>query len=212
MSDTKPEPSGEYSGGNVNYYLIKIDHPKRHAPYTAECEDIIGALGMTFYEGCAFKAIWRSCARRTIGLTKRGSDDHGIYDAEKTVHYGKLMLGQRQRAAGKAPEWAFDAAAQATIGEAVAACTTALQQADRPYSALIEGCGRITADKETVDKINKMIASSSKRDFEVALTVQGACVDAARQAEARPGATGFNAPSVSISNLNLMSLLNSIRP
>lgn len=86
---------GEKSGGNVNYYLCPITNPKREGvlPYIAECEDIILALDMTFPEGNAFKAIWRSCAERTLGLAKLGGD--AIYDAEKVVHYGKLMLAQR---------------------------------------------------------------------------------------------------------------------
>lgn len=86
---------GEKSGGNVNYYLCPVNEPKRPdvAPYVAECEDVILALDMTFSEGNAFKAIWRSCAERTLGLAKLGGD--AIYDAEKVVHYGKLMLKQR---------------------------------------------------------------------------------------------------------------------
>lgn len=87
---------GEKSGGNVNYYLCEVKEPKRKEiqPYTAECEDIIQALGMTFSEGCAFKAIWRSCAERELGLAKLGGD--AIYDAEKTVHYGNLMIKERR--------------------------------------------------------------------------------------------------------------------
>ncbi len=87
---------GEKSGGNVNYYLCEVKEPKRPEikPYTAECEDIIQALGMTFSEGCAFKAIWRSCAERELGLAKLGGD--AVYDAEKTVHYGNLMIKERR--------------------------------------------------------------------------------------------------------------------
>ena len=89
--------STEFSGNNVNYYLVDIKDPKRLAPYQAECEDIIEALGMTFAEGCAFKAIWRSCAARTLGLAKNGQDAHGIYDAEKVEYYAKRMIAFRQR-------------------------------------------------------------------------------------------------------------------
>jgi hypothetical protein len=86
---------GEKSGGDVNYYLVSIPFPKRkeHQPYIAECEDIIEALGMTFAEGCAFKAIWRSCAARTLGKIKAGGS--AVYDAEKVVYYGGRMLAQR---------------------------------------------------------------------------------------------------------------------
>lgn len=89
--------SAEFSGNNVNYYLVDIKDPKRLAPYQAECEDIIEALGMTFAEGCAFKAIWRSCAARTLGMGKKGQDQHGIYDAEKVEYYAKRMIAIRQR-------------------------------------------------------------------------------------------------------------------
>ena len=86
----------ELSGGNVNYYLAEIPNPKRLTPYTAECEDIIEALGMTFAEGCAFKAIWRSCAARTLGKLKPGQDKSGVYDAEKVVYYGNRMVATRK--------------------------------------------------------------------------------------------------------------------
>ncbi len=85
------------TGKDVNYYLVDVPDPKRLPPYTAECEDIIEALGMTFAEGNAFKAIWRSCAARTLGLLKPGHDSEGIYDAEKTVYYGGRMVAQRKR-------------------------------------------------------------------------------------------------------------------
>lgn len=87
----------EFSGHDVNYYLVPVPAPKRLAPYTAECEDIIEALGMTFAEGCAFKAIWRSCAARTLGLGKKGQDEAGVYDAQKVHYYGGRMLAQRQK-------------------------------------------------------------------------------------------------------------------
>ncbi len=89
--------SAKGTGKDVNYYLVDISDPKRLTPYTAECEDIIEALGMTFAEGCAFKAIWRSCAARTLGLLKPGHDPEGIYDAEKVVYYGGRMIVQRKR-------------------------------------------------------------------------------------------------------------------
>lgn len=89
--------SVEKTGNNVNYYLVDITQPKRLDPYKAECEDIIEALGMTFAEGCAFKAIWRSCAARNLGLHKAGQDEDGIYDAEKVVYYAKRVLAVRER-------------------------------------------------------------------------------------------------------------------
>ena len=87
----------EFSGNNVNYYLVEVKDPKRLEPYTAECEDIIEALNMTFAEGNAFKAIWRSCAARTLGKRKVGEDPHGIYDADKVSYYAKRMVAMRNR-------------------------------------------------------------------------------------------------------------------
>lgn len=83
------------SGGRVNYYLVHVAHPQREdqPAYQAECEDIIQALGMTFDEGCLFKALWRSAAARQ-GNGKPGSSD--IYDAEKMAHYAGRILRHRK--------------------------------------------------------------------------------------------------------------------
>ncbi len=64
----------QLTGGRVNYYLVRVEHPQREdqPPYRAECEDIIQALNMTFDEGCLFKALWRSAAARQ-GNGKPGS-------------------------------------------------------------------------------------------------------------------------------------------
>lgn len=79
------------TGGRVNYYLASVAHPRRpdQAPYRAECEDIIAALGMTFDEGCEFKAIWRTAAAR-LGEGKPGQNE--VYDCEKRVHYAQNSL------------------------------------------------------------------------------------------------------------------------
>lgn len=83
------------TGGRVNYYLVNVTHPQREnqPAYQAECEDIIQALGMTFDEGCLFKALWRSAAARQ-GNSKPGSSD--VYDAEKMVHYAGRVLRHRK--------------------------------------------------------------------------------------------------------------------
>jgi hypothetical protein len=60
----------------------------------AECEDIIQALGMTFDEGCIFKALWRTAAARQ-GNGKPGQK--GVYDAEKMVHYAGRILSKTKR-------------------------------------------------------------------------------------------------------------------
>lgn len=96
--------SEEKSGGNVNYYLVEVSEPKRLTPYTAECEDLIEVLKMTFAEGNAFKAIWRSCAARTLGLGKVGQDAEGVYDGEKIAYYGARISARRKRDAQEASQ------------------------------------------------------------------------------------------------------------
>jgi hypothetical protein len=90
----------ELSGGNVDYYRAKVEHPKREGvdPYIAECEDITHALQMTPEEFCEFKAIWRTAAAR-LGNGKPGQK--AVYDAEKRVHYATLSLTHERRAAAK---------------------------------------------------------------------------------------------------------------
>ena len=88
----------EKSGGSVGYYKARITSPTSGADaYTAECNDIIEALGMNYAEGNAFKAIWRSCAARTLGKLKEGGDS--VYDAEKVIFFGQRMLAQRKEEA-----------------------------------------------------------------------------------------------------------------
>lgn len=81
------------SGGLNNWYVVPVKHPQRkeQEPYQAECEDIIQALGMTFDEGCAFKALWRNAAAR-MGNGKPGNTP--VYDCEKLVHYSNRILAK----------------------------------------------------------------------------------------------------------------------
>lgn len=84
----------EYTGGSVNYYKVTIRKPTSGgAQYTAECNDVIEALGMNYAEGNIFKAIWRRCAARTLGLQKAGYDE-GTYDAEKAIFFGQRLVLQ----------------------------------------------------------------------------------------------------------------------
>lgn len=84
----------EKSGGSVDYYKVRINNPTSGGDaYTAECNDVIESLGMNYAEGNAFKAIWRSCAERTLGKMKAGGD--ALYDAEKVVFFGNRMVTQR---------------------------------------------------------------------------------------------------------------------
>lgn len=88
--------AAEYTGGSVSYYKVRIGNSTSGADaYTAECNDIIEALGMNYAEGNAFKAIWRRCAARTLGLAKAGYKD-GLYDAEKVVFFGGRMVAQEK--------------------------------------------------------------------------------------------------------------------
>lgn len=81
------------SGGLNNWYVVPVKNPQRkeQEPYQAECEDIIQALGMTFDEGCAFKALWRNAAAR-MGNGKPGNSS--VYDCEKLVHYANRILAK----------------------------------------------------------------------------------------------------------------------
>lgn len=83
---------GEYTGGSVNYYKVKIDNPTTEGkdPYEAECNDIIEALEMTYAEANVVKAVWRIAAARK-GLTKKSYVD-GVYDAEKSVFFSERIL------------------------------------------------------------------------------------------------------------------------
>ena len=85
------------SGGLNNYYVVSIKNPQRkeQEPYQAECEDIIQALGMTFDEGCAFKALWRNAAAR-MGNGKPGNK--ALYECEKLVHYANRILAKERLA------------------------------------------------------------------------------------------------------------------
>lgn len=97
MSEKTTGSTPVYTGGSVNYYRVDVKNPTSSdvAPYTAECNDIIEALGMNYAEGNAFKAIWRSCAARNLGLLKAGYKD-GVYDAEKVGFFAQRMLAQAQ--------------------------------------------------------------------------------------------------------------------
>jgi ABC-type ATPase with predicted acetyltransferase domain len=91
-TDLKKE---EYTGKSVDYYKVKVDNPttESNTPYLAECNDLIEALGMNYAEGNAFKAIWRKCAARKLGVKKKGYDN-GLYDSEKVVFFGERMVEQ----------------------------------------------------------------------------------------------------------------------
>ena len=96
--ESRKDAAEEFTGGSVNYYVVRVADPVSGGEaYTAECLDIIEALGMDYAEGNAFKAIWRRCAAR-LDKRKKGYDD-GLYDAEKTEFYGRRMkvLTERRR-------------------------------------------------------------------------------------------------------------------
>ena len=89
----------EYTGGSVSYYRVEIANPTSPdvPPYTAECNDIIEALGMNYAEGNAFKALWRRAAAQNLGLAKKGYSD-GLYDAEKVEFSGGRLVAQSKHA------------------------------------------------------------------------------------------------------------------
>ena len=74
----KTAETTEPSGGNVSYYVCEVPNPKRLAAYTAECEDIIEALGMLVkrreQEGRPEAAFVHQCwARHCAGVARTGS-------------------------------------------------------------------------------------------------------------------------------------------
>lgn len=107
IDPNKPgEKIDEYTGKSVSYYKVPIDYPMAGGTaYTAECGDIIEALGMDYNEGNAFKAIWRKCAARTLGLKKQGYKD-GIYDSEKVTYFGERMVVLETRKKAKETQMA----------------------------------------------------------------------------------------------------------
>ena len=79
----------EHTGGSSSYYMTFVKVPTTlPEPYQAECNDIIEANEMTFAEGNAFKAIWRTSAAR-LGRKKLGNN--AVYDAEKIQFFGARM-------------------------------------------------------------------------------------------------------------------------
>ncbi len=96
-------PAAPTGGGKLtgsHYYRVTVADPM--APdvpaYTAECADIIEALGMTFNEGECFKALWRLAAHRQGRVKSSGAGPQ--YDADKVAHYGARVAAQTKR--GKA--------------------------------------------------------------------------------------------------------------
>lgn len=87
------------NGGRVSYYLVHVAHPQREnqPAYTAECEDIAEALGLTPNEFCEFKAIWRTATARQ-GNGK--PDQKALYDAEKRLHYAGRDVAKYKRELG----------------------------------------------------------------------------------------------------------------
>lgn len=88
---------GQKTGGSVDYYKCHVADPidPNAKPYTAESIDIIEALGMTFAEGEAFKAIWRTCTGRMGGAVK--ADNKALYNAEKVEFFGARMVRAARR-------------------------------------------------------------------------------------------------------------------
>lgn len=82
----------EHTGLSVNYYQCAIESPTTPGrdPYTAECNDIIEALDMSYAEANMFKEIWRTAAARTLGKKKQGHD--AIYGAEKIKFFADRNL------------------------------------------------------------------------------------------------------------------------
>jgi len=84
------------TGGSSDYYKVKVDNPTSPEidPYTAECNDIIEALNLSYTEGNIVKAIWRM-AKNRMGEGKPGVSN--LYDAEKVEFFAKRVLSKEQQ-------------------------------------------------------------------------------------------------------------------
>jgi hypothetical protein len=96
----EPEQTGGGKLAGDHYYRVEVPMPisDELKPYVAECADIIEALGMTFNEGEAFKALWRLAAARQ-GRGKLGNKP--LYDADKVAHYGARVAAHTRAHHGK---------------------------------------------------------------------------------------------------------------
>lgn len=96
QAPTTPAPSGGGKLTGNHYYRVTVIEPIAPdvLPYVAECADIIEALGMTFNEGEAFKAIWGLAAARQGRVKATGSGPK--YDADKVAHYGARIAAQNK--------------------------------------------------------------------------------------------------------------------
>lgn len=207
----------------------EVNHPSRYNAGSVECIDAIeSALTPEeyrgFIKGTVLRYVWREkhkggdqdmqkagwYMRRlsdfekkrerptTLTVTSSSPSDQGFVAHVSELHH-KLLDAER---------------ALESVGfrrSVTGLWLSPPKQSPDAYSALIEGCGRITADKETVDKINARIAASLARDIDVARKVQTVCADTAYRAESHGSAQGFNAPSVSIARINVADLVASIK-
>ena len=80
----------EHTGGSSSYYDIEVGGSE------VKCLDIIEGLQMSYSEGSAFKAIWRTAAARQ-GKKKKGNN--AVYDSEKVVFFGERMLADAKKEA-----------------------------------------------------------------------------------------------------------------
>lgn len=81
----------ELTGGDVDYYKVPVPNPVNGEAYTAECNDLIESLGMSYAEGNVFKAIWRRAALRA-GHGKPGST--ALYESQKAEFFAARLVEQ----------------------------------------------------------------------------------------------------------------------
>ncbi|AZU97876.1 hypothetical protein [Vibrio phage LP.1] len=86
MPDLAPNQAPQLSGGSCNYYIVEVKHPTTAPePYSAECNDIIESLGLTFAEANIYKEIWRTANGRTHNNGKPDNDPKRA--AEKVLFF-----------------------------------------------------------------------------------------------------------------------------
>lgn len=74
------------SGGSCNYYIVNVTNPTTaNEPYTAECNDVIEALQLSFAEANIYKEIWRTANGKAHNNGKPDNDP--VRAAEKVLFF-----------------------------------------------------------------------------------------------------------------------------
>lgn len=89
MQKREPAPKA-LTGGPSDYYLLRVERPSRRAlaPYTAELQDLLEALELSWNAANIVKGIWR-VARHHQGQGKPSATT--AYDVEKILYFAHRL-------------------------------------------------------------------------------------------------------------------------